>query len=465
MLNVTLRTEIGPTQPCLPPGPPGDLLGLKHMRPLRSNFLAYASQLKEQYGDAVRFRIGGVGVNVFSHPDHFREVLVEHPNDFRKPGMFTRAMKPLLGGAIGIASGPQWAHRRKLVHAALARMDMDRVAAAAVRHTRRLVLPHTGRDVPLTDTLDRVLSAASVEATLGPGQEGHLEELYELTCVALDSLAGQIMGWAPLWAPTARRRRIAQAARRFAQLTEEARQACLARGDGPSDSILAGLMEAEGNGRPGTPREVCEEAAMMFVGGKETAAPVAVWMAYLLARHPELQERAAQEVARVVGRRDATAADVNHLKLLDAAYKETLRLYPPAFMFMREAIRPTTIGGYRVPRRSMVCLFVYAAQRDARWFAAPEEFHPERFLDPEMPDFSHAFAPFGMGKRACPGGRLATVETLATLATVLQGHRLTWDAGHAEPTPSIHMGLRPPLDLSVRLECIEQEAHLPRTAR
>jgi cytochrome P450 len=273
------------------------------------------------------------------------------------------------------------------------------------------------------------------------------------------------MGWTPLFLPNARRRRIERAARRFAQLTEEARQACLTRGDDPSTCILAGLMAAEGDGRRGTPREICEEAAMMFVGGKETAGPAAAWTASLLARHPEIQERAADEVFRVVGPRDVTAADMTQLKLLDAVYNETLRLYPPAFMFMREAVRPTAIGGYRVPRRSMVCLFVYAAQRDPRWFDAPDEFRPERFLEPAARDFAHAFVPFGIGKRACPGGRLATVQTLAALATLLQQHRLIWDSAKPVPTPLIYMGLRPPADLGVRLEPAERNAFLPRQPR
>src|SRR5207247_162406 len=107
--------------------------------------------------------------------------------------------------------------------------------------------------------------------------------------------------------------------------------------------------------------------------------PVATWMAYLLARHPELQERAAEEVSRVVGEREVTAADVSRLKRLDAAYKETARLYPPAFMCVREALRATNLGGCPVPRKAIVALFVHAAQRDPRWFDAPDEFRPDRF--------------------------------------------------------------------------------------
>src|SRR5204863_424526 len=161
------------------------------------------------------------------HPDHFREVLVQHPEDFRKPRLAARLMRPLLRGAIGIAEGRQWAHRRKLVHSALAGLNMDRIAEAAVRHTRRIVLPHVGGEFDLTDTLERVLSAASVEATLGPDYEVRVDEIYGLTAGALNALAQEFNTWIPRWIPTPRRLRITRAARRFAQLTEEARQRCL----------------------------------------------------------------------------------------------------------------------------------------------------------------------------------------------------------------------------------------------
>jgi cytochrome P450 len=191
---------------------------------------------------------------------------------------------------------------------------------------------------------------------------------------------------------------------------------------------------------------------MLFVGGKETAGPVATWTAYLLARHPEVQERAAEEAAEVLGDREITAADVSRLRLLDAVYSEALRLYPPALMCVREASRPTMLAGARVPRNSMICLFVYAAQRDRRWWDRPDEFRPERFLEPAERDFLHAYLPFGLGKRGCPGGRMATLETLAALATILREHRLVWDPSCPEPTPLVYMGLRPPTDLRVRLE-------------
>jgi cytochrome P450 len=447
-----LEVEKGSGLRTPPPVPPGGLFGLRHIRPVKTNFLEYALRLKEQYGDVVRFQIGPIPVFILSHPDHFREALVERTDDLRKPQVFVRAMRPLLRGAIGIASGPDWAHRRKLVHSALAHMDMDRVAAAAALHARRLVLPHEGGELKLTDALERLLLFASVDATLGPGFHDRLDEINELTCMALDSLAGQINGNMPLFVPTPRRRRITRAAARFAELTEESRRACLARGADREECLMAGLLAAEGEGRPGTPREVCEEAAMLFVGGKETAGPVAVWTAYLLARHPEIQQRAAEEVEQVVGDREITAADATRLRWLNAAYNEALRLYPPAMMCVREATRTTVLADCRVPRRSMICLFVYAAQRDPRWWDAPDEFQPARFLDPPARDFSHAYLPFGLGKRSCPGGRVATLETIAALATVLREHRLEWDPAFADPTPLIHMGLRPPPDLVVRLE-------------
>src|SRR5438046_10322637 len=92
------RMDAEPISNTTIPGPPGGFLGFRHIGPMMGNFLDYSVELKKRYGDALRFSIGPVKFYIFSHPDHFREVLVQHPEDFRKPRLAARLMRPLLRG-------------------------------------------------------------------------------------------------------------------------------------------------------------------------------------------------------------------------------------------------------------------------------------------------------------------------------------------------------------------------------
>ena len=68
-------------------------------------------------------------------------------------------------------------------------------------------------------------------------------------------------------------------------------------------------------------------------------------------------------------------------RFAEAVVKESLRLYPPAYVIGREALADCVLGGYRVPARATIYFSPWVLHRDPRWFAEPEAFRPERWLD------------------------------------------------------------------------------------
>jgi cytochrome P450 len=132
--------------------------------------------------------------------------------------------------------------------------------------------------------------------------------------------------------------------------------------------------------------------------------------------------------------------------------EEALRLYPPAWSFLRNAIAADTLGGYRIPKGAMVLLSPYTMHRHPAFWEQPETFDPERFT-PERaasrPRF--AYLPFGGGPRQCLGTSFALTEAQLVLATVAQRYRLRIVPGHrVEPEPLITLRLRH--GLQMRLE-------------
>jgi cytochrome P450 len=127
------------------------------------------------------------------------------------------------------------------------------------------------------------------------------------------------------------------------------------------------------------------------------------------------------ETDEVLGTRLPTVEDVLHLRYTEMVLAESMRLYPPAWALGRMALNDCEIGGYLVPKRSLVLMSQYVMHRDARYFPDPLCFDPERWTAPareSRPQFS--YFPFGGGPRRCIGESFAWMEGILLLATLAQ---------------------------------------------
>jgi cytochrome P450 len=188
----------------------------------------------------------------------------------------------------------------------------------------------------------------------------------------------------------------------------------------------------------------------LLLAGHETTALGLSWAFLLLDRHPEAREHLEAELASVLGDEAASPGDVPKLPYARAVINETLRLYPPAYVTGREAIRATTVGGVRIPKRHIVLVSMYTTHRDARFFPEPDRFRPERWLDgleKQLP--KAAFIPFGLGSRKCVGASFAMMEAVLLLATIARRWRFEMAPGAIGTHPSIT--LRPDAAMPARL--------------
>ena len=154
----------------------------------------------------------------------------------------------------------------------------------------------------------------------------------------------------------------------------------------------------------------------------------------------------------MLGGRAPTVADLALLPYTDMIVRETMRLYPPAPGFAREPIEDVGIGGYVVPRGSLISVNTYALHRDPRFFDHPERFDPERFAagwEERIPRY--AFLPFGGGPRVCIGNGFAMMEARLILATAVQRWRLSVEPGQ-QIVPMQLVTLRPKNGIRMRVE-------------
>ncbi|KAJ9560260.1 hypothetical protein OSB04_005420 [Centaurea solstitialis] len=186
-------------------------------------------------------------------------------------------------------------------------------------------------------------------------------------------------------------------------------------------TLLALLMSPYKKEDVLTLEEVVSECKTFYFAGKETTANLLTWAFLLLGLHQEWQNKAREEVVRVCGDNAIPFVDnLAELKIISMILNETLRLYPPAAMMMRQASENVKIGGrLDIPMGTQLFLAMTAVHHDARiWGEDANEFNPMRFAEPR--NHLASFFPFGLGPRVCVGQNLAMVEAKIVLAMIVR---------------------------------------------
>jgi cytochrome P450 len=187
--------------------------------------------------------------------------------------------------------------------------------------------------------------------------------------------------------------------------------------------LLLAVDEADGGQM--TNQQVMDEAMTLFIAGHETTANALTWAFYLLAQHPQVEERLRQEIRDAVGDAPITLKDLARMPYALMVVNEVLRMYPPAWTSMRHAQETFELGGYTIPAGSFIMLPIYALHHHPRYWNEPEAFIPDRF-DParEQEITKYMFLPFGAGPRVCIGNQFALMEAQLVLATMVQQYHL-----------------------------------------
>ncbi|MEU4216984.1 cytochrome P450 [Actinoplanes sp. NPDC026623] len=281
---------------------------------------------------------------------------------------------------------------------------------------------HAGRPIDVLSTARGILGRAIVDFCVGGATpEAIRNELYEsadgLFQTALHALVngeGRVP-WLPR--PAARAATVANG-RLLAQLAGVVEQRTRAAAPGsPRDLLDALIADRQG---PGPGRVVSILRTIMFASHGVPGTAMA-WVALLLAAHPSVTDRIAEEAA---GLRTDDPTSARALPYTTAVIREVLRLYPPQWLLTRTTTRPTDILGHRVPAGCEILICPYLIHRDRRWWEEPETFSPDRWLRPGQPHARHAYLPFGSGTRFCPGSHLAMVQLVAMTAVLARDYAL-----------------------------------------
>ncbi|KAL2896634.1 Isoflavone 2'-hydroxylase [Bienertia sinuspersici] len=160
----------------------------------------------------------------------------------------------------------------------------------------------------------------------------------------------------------------------------------------------------------------------LFQGGIDTSAATVVWALSLLLNNPEILKKAQDEIDKNVGyERLVEESDKNNIPYIQCIINETLRMYPTGPLGLpRKSIGDCNVGGYHVPRGSMLVYNIWSIHNDPRIWEEPRKFKPERFVGVEGNRLGYKFIPFGVGRQSCPGEHLAGKVVWLAVALLIQ---------------------------------------------
>ena len=389
------------------------------------------------YGDLVHSTIFGRHIYQLNHPALIEDFLVKDAAKHHR-GLVMQRAKVVLGEGLLTSEEPLHLRQRRLAQPAFLHQRIAAYGETIGQNAAAMTQAwQTGsvRDVheDMLELALRIVGKCLFDIDVQSREEirkvsSAVDSFMEFLPIAVLPFSEQIQRL-PL--PVMKRIRKGQAdidAMIYAMIRER-RQSPGDRGD--LLSMLLNAVDTEDHAARMTDQQVHDECLTIMLAGHETTANALSFALWVLAQHPEIQERVHAEASAVLGTRTATAEDYGRLPYTTQVFSETLRLYPPVWVVARMCVEPYEIAGYRIARGSILVASQYVVHRDARFYSDPLLFDPDRFAADRRDWPRFAFFPFAAGSRRCIGEGLAWMEGVLALATIVRDWRVSPPPGAA----------------------------------
>ena len=408
------------------PSPPAPgLIGwaLGHLPQYKRDRIAFFTQSMKDHGEVVAFRFGHIRAFLINRPEFVQQVMLDNIANYDKATPGYKQARIVLGDGLFTSEGELWKRQHKLIQPAFQRERIKEFTEVMVQVAEKSVAalsPNQTLDV--SEWLMQVTLRIVGTTILGADVGRHADAIWAAFPDLLESINQRVLQGLPppLWVPTQTNRRFRRALTRLDAVVCDIIAA--RRSEGPGSRVnLLGLLETARSekGVAMSEQQLRDEVVTMLLAGHETTAVALSWTLYLLAKNPEYRAKVASEIDAVIGDATPTYELVSKLDMMRMCFSEALRLYPPVWLYSRHAIGDDVIGGYAVPKGSLVLISPFTMHRNQLLWPDPDHFDPLRFAKgQERHKFS--YLPFGGGPRTCMGNHFAIIEAMVILTALLR---------------------------------------------
>ena len=418
--------------------------------------LGFLTRCFAEHGDVVRLHIGGPTFLV-SAPDDVKHVLVSNSDNYEKTTRLTGARsRRFFGSGLVTAVGPAHLRQRRMLQPVFHHAVIANFAAVIAECAATMIERWTdGATVDVHEEMLAVTQRITARALLGEESDTVVERFRAAVSTRRryqEYLLGSALPFADRL-PTSARRDYARAHREIDEIVAKGvarRRAAVA----PGGDLLSMLVHARYDDGTGmSDEQISDEVRTLSLAGYETVAEALSWSWYLLAGAAEAESAVWAEVDGVAtGERGIGIAELARLPWCRMVLAESMRLYPPTWLFVRVAQTDDVLpSGVSIASGSKIYLSQWVMHRNPRHFADPDRFDPRRFAAEAIgsrPRFT--YLPFGAGRRLCIGEEFAWMQGVAIMAIVARRFRLLLPSGQ-KVVPEPNVTLRPRGGLRMRL--------------
>ncbi|MDG2341188.1 MAG: cytochrome P450 [Paracoccaceae bacterium] len=430
------------------PAPRSDKVSLwRYMRLFRQDLLS-AQPARLYRAWMAEFRTPFFRSFMINQPELIDLVLKERPMDFPKSERISEGLRPLLGQSVFVTNGEVWQRQRRIIDPAFEGGRLKATYSAMYDAARAAVARMPGGDKieieelcshAAADVIFRTLFSIPIEHDIARDVFHAFKDHQRAQPILNLAAFVPLPKWMPRFHSKKTRLTAAKIRSLIAQLVDERR---LAIKDGSAPDDLATKIMTTPDPETGKLFEVDEmvdQVAIFFLAGHETSASALAWSLYLLATNPSWQDRVADEAVPLDL---STFSAATKLVTSRDVFRETLRLYPPVPMMVRQSSQDECLRDRVVPKGAQIVVSPWHLHRHERLWDNPDGFDPSRWQTENGKDCARkAYIPFSTGKRVCPGAGFAMIEGPLLMAMLVEEFTFEPIAGR-EPLPVAHLTVR-----------------------
>ena len=400
-------------------------------------------RLQREYGDMVSVqRPNGRLAYFINDAAEVHRILARRHAKYRKGPGFER-VKMLLGNGLIVSDGDVWRRSRRMIQPAFGRQNIHRLVDVMVECSQRrdkhwAALAGNGEQCNITsETSDFALELILI-SIFGSDYDDRIA-------------TGGDNPFAFLSRDSTRDLSVVMKVRHLRELlTSIIEDRKSGRTGEPFDFLQMYLQAEDRDGVRFTNDELLDELMTLIVAGFETSANTLNWVWYLLARYPEVEARIIAEAEQHVPNVDAVNSDsLMAMEYTQQVLEETLRLYPPVWLFTRRSHEADDLEDFDVPPGTDIYLSPFVLQRTEHYWPNPDQFDPDRFLASDSNRKDRPFFPFSLGPRRCVGEYFSFMEMKVHLGLLLPRFRMQL-VDESDPALELGINLRSADDIFMK---------------
>ncbi len=398
---------------------------------IRKNPIPFHKRFFETYGDTFAVRIGRKKHLLLSRDKEVvQHILQKNHKNYYKSSIQTNYLSKYLGNGLLTSNGDFWLKQRRLIQPAFHKEKMAKLLKVMEQTIENQLQTLKSKDeiavFPLMNELAfKVVARSLFHLSVSDQVLVRLQKIIEKVQVFLvkEVRLPHKGWWFRMSGQIARHKALAKESQDIIRQIIKERKVSGEQHHDLLDMLLA--TRYEDTGAPMSTQQLIDEISILFVAGHETTANALTFTTFLLAKHPEIQQKILEEVQQPGLEALSILERIQKLEYTKAVIDESMRLYPPAWITDRENLEDDQIGEYHLRKDTLVGVSFYELHRHPDYWSDPDEFKPERFLGADKKKTAGIYYPFGAGPRMCIGMGFAIYEMVLAISYLVQNYKLS----------------------------------------